>query len=526
VFPDRSNLAELASLVQVRLDQTPFPLLLLAHHAIESTGMLVAKRGPIEKRVLLDQGVPVDCRSNLVHETLSRFLVAAGRLSDADANELLGRSVAQGRLLGDLLVAEGKIEAADLQRLLQQSLARKLFDLFTWKDGEIRFEAAAVPSAAALKVKVARLVLTGVERFVPQEVVDRAVGPLAGTLVVADPAAGAQRDELRPNEKEQALLAALARPQRIEELVAQLGSPVEELARQLWALALLGIVVPADRLASGALPKPAPPQAPPPPPPAPIVPAPPAPVPAPPAPGLGADDLRRIREQVRHAYATFRRQDAFDLLGAGEDATALEIRDRLFAYAKRFAPWRFEAPELRSLAEEAKELFAAGAIAYGKLADLHAREAMRAERRRAREEARREASAAYFRIETDLLDASVQFEKGLALRQARKLPQALQQFEFAADCDPQNGTYLAEAAYCRFLLAPSTNGARALADLAEAQRIDPESAAACLYAGEIAAQLGRLAEAERHYRKAAKLLGPDDRRALDALRDLAKRKKK
>ncbi len=506
--------------------------------------MLVAKRARIEKRVLLDHGVPVDCRSNLAHETLSRFLVTAGRLTEEAANEALGRSVAQEKLLGEMLVAEGKLEAADLQRLLQQNLARKLFDLFTWREGEVRFESGSVPSAAAHKVKVPRLVLTGVERFVPQEVVERAVSAMAGTLMVVDANSGAQRDELRPTARESALLDVLVRPRRLEELMTELSAPADELVRLIWGLALLGIVVPADRLGSGAFLQLQPPT----PTPAVAVAAPPAPsiqtprasvpaiaaatpsspaaaAPAAAAPEISPEKARKIREDVRRAYATFRHRDPFDLLGAGEDSTAAEIRERYFALARDFAPWRFEAPELRQVAEEAKELFAAAAVAFAKLADPREREALRSERRRLRDAARREASASYFKIETDLLDATAQYKKGVALKEAKKLSQALQQFDFAADCDPQNGTYRAEAAYCRFLLAPTTMGVKSLAELVEAQRVDPESAPAYLYAGEIATRLGRAAEAERHYRKAAKLLGPDDRRALDALRESTKKKK-
>ena len=120
----------------------------------------------------------------------------------------------------------------------------------------------------------------------------------------------------------------------------------------------------------------------------------------------------------------------------------------------------------------------------------------------------------------------MQFKKGRALKEAQKWSAAVQQFDFAADCDPQNGLYLAEAAHCRFLSAPGSAGPKVLAQLREAQRIDPEAVTPYLYAGEIAAELGRFDEAETYLRAAAKRLGPNDRRALDALRDLARRRKK
>ena len=67
---------------------------------------------------------------------------------------------------------------------------------------------------------------------------------------------------------------------------------------------------------------------------------------------------------------------------------------------------------------------------------------------------------------------------------------------------------------------------QALEELKEAERIDPHAVELFLYHGEIAAELGRFEEAEGALRQAAKLLGPADRRALDALRDLATKRKK
>lgn len=530
MFPLSSDLSELASRSTIRLAETPFPLLLVAHHAAGSTGLLVARRGPIEKRVVLDGGVPVDCRSNLAHETFSRFLAASGRLSAEEAHGALSRSLAQGALLGEVLVAEGRMDAAELHRLLQQSLARKLFDLFTWREGEASFEAGAFATPAALKVKVARLVLTGVERFVPQETIDRAIGPLAGALFVRHPDATARAEELRPTERERKLLAALAQPRRLEELLPIAELPLEELSRAIWGLALLGLVIPADRLANLVRkrdPSPAAPA------PEPLASRPPADAGEPPQPTAQAS--AGLLEEVASAFAKHRQLDAFELLMVDEEADDDEIRSRFFDFSRKYAPWQFERRELETAVPAARALFVAGALAFARLSDATARQALCAARRSrpslpaslpAPAEAPSRPSAPFFRIETDLLDATLQYKKGRALKETKRWGPALQQFAFAADCDPQNGTYRAEAAHCRFLMAPSTSGSRALEELKETQRIDPEAITPYLYAGEIAAQLGRFDEAETHLRAAARRLGPEDRRALDALRELAKKRKK
>ena len=316
----------------------------------------------------------------------------------------------------------------------------------------------------------------------------------------------------------------------------------KRLSRLIWGLAILGLVIPADRLATRGRPAAAPP----------ADSGTSAPTAAPaaavsPRPGISAEEAARIREQVATAFERMSQQDPFDLLALGDATTVEGIRTRYFAFARKFAPWRFEAPELQSAAPAAEELFAAGAQAFARLCDPREREALRARHQAPPKPAAPPAapsrapavatplsppgathskSAASFRIETDLLDPELQYKKGRTLKEAERWSQALQQFAFAADCDPQNGAYRAEAAHCRFLLAPTSMGVQALEELREAQRIDPEAITPYLYAGEIATRLGRFEEAETHLRSAARRLGPTDRRALDALRDLTKKRKK
>ena len=52
----------------------------------------------------LEDGVPVDCRSNLVHETLSRFMVSTGRLETGVADDAFRESVARSLRFGDVLI--------------------------------------------------------------------------------------------------------------------------------------------------------------------------------------------------------------------------------------------------------------------------------------------------------------------------------------------------------------------------------------------------------------------------------------
>jgi tetratricopeptide (TPR) repeat protein len=101
--------------------------------------------------------------------------------------------------------------------------------------------------------------------------------------------------------------------------------------------------------------------------------------------------------------------------------------------------------------------------------------------------------------------------------------EALEQLEFAHDCDPQNGLYRAELAYCRYLREPDFAARKSLQELAEALRIDPNCGLAVYYTGKIHTDLGNADEAETFLRQSIKMMAPD-RRPIQALKDLAAQK--
>ena len=546
---DPIQLERLAAERQVGISEVPFAVLLVAHLESGTSGGLRARRGPVEKRVVLERGVPVDCRSNLLHETLSRYLVAIGRIDEASANTCLAESAWRGAQIGEILIQKGLLDGHELTRILQQNLAKKLLDLFTWPDGEVVLEDAPPPSSSSLKVRVPQLVLTGITRFMPQAAIERALAPLADATLVRNPHRAALVEELRLTPNETALLDALSTALPVADLARAAGAEAAARTRSLYALLTLGLVATEAQLPAWAArpPRPAPAPEPTPEPVSAPTPAsasaataapavPPAAVPAAPAVAvvaapvplrLAPEATTALLNRVSHLFLDHRQKDAFDLLGVPEEAEPAALEERYLAFAREFAPARFEEPGLRLVADYARELFLAGARAYGQLADPERRSELRMRRQVQREERERAARASYHRIDTDLLDPALQFRKGMALLEGGKLKAALQQLEFAADCDPQNGRYRAEVARCRFRLSPSTGGRQALEELEEAQRIDPKSVEALLYHGEISVELGHFDAAEASLRKAARLLGPDDRRALDALRDLtAARKKK
>jgi hypothetical protein len=522
VISTPERLEEIAGLREGTLREVSFAPLLLAHAVHQHTLVLEVRRRQVWKRILLENGVPVDCRSNLTHETLGRYMVLEGKLGEDDFTACLSRSATHGVPFGEILLEQGLVTAVDLFRILQQNLAKKLLDLFTWGEGEFRWLDEAAASSSSLKVKVPQLILTGVTRCVPQDEVDMAVGPLVGKRLVVHPAPPFPLEDLRLTARQSQLIEALRPGRRMGELAELTGLPVDEITRLLYALCILGVVAPSDALprdlsATGSFPRPVLK-----PPPAPAAPAPAAPAP-PAAPALTPGEVERRRNEVMQAYLSYRRQDAFDLLGVPEEGTAAVFDARYLEFARRFAPWALEEPELAALQERARDLFLAGARAYAELSDREQRGTLLFRRKTLREERARK-PAASFAIKTDLLDAEAQHTKGMALMNAGKVREALMLLEFAVDCDPQNSLYAAELAYCRFLNT-TAHADRAIKELQETLRRDPACGLAAFYAGEIHRQAGSADEAEVYLRRAIKLMSPD-RRPIEALKTLSTERKR
>lgn len=582
MLPAAEKLREIARSTSGSLAETPYAVLLAALAVTRRDCVALFERRQTQKRVSFSGGVPYDCRSNLLHETLGRFLVKQGRISEETFSLAHAQANATGVRLGEALVARGILTPEEVLRYLQQNLARRLLDGFTWKEGTYKLlDDSTVPETPS-KLNISQLILTGVSKFAPQGAVDAAVGTLVGQRIAIRPDAAFPITDIKLNDAQARLVMALEKRPRVDELATATGVPFEELTRLLYALFLVGTVCPADQLPPPAPVVPAvvsqPPVSPAPvatrsaPPQvpaslrresvygsesgretAPVAPLPPPAAPSKPAPawnappqvpqslrreylgpgsspsapakdaaitpaataptGAASAETSRKIDGVLRAYEGFRGRDAFELLGLVDDADEKTILAHYLDRARAWAPWDLQGDP----AEKATALFTAAARAYGRLADHETREALRASRRRPTDGPK--ASGAAFAIKTDLLDPESQHRKGAELLASGKSQQALAFLEFAADCDPQNGSYLADAAWCRFLVAGRMTSATTLSEIEEAARIDPKSGIACFYAGELLRARGDAVRAEAYYRKAIKLMGTD-RRPLDGLREL------
>lgn len=497
------EIRDIARRQEGNLSEVPYAVLLLALACERRTVSLAIRSAPKLKQITIEEGVPVQCRSNLAHETLSRFMQSIGALDEAVANECFAEACSRGARFGDILIERDLITAEELRRILQKNLARKLLDGFSWTRGEFRISEISSAVDSSLRVNVPQLIVLGVTRFATRAQVDGSIGGLIGMPLALNPDPLFPLDGFIPSGPQRAIIETLGRgPHRIDELTTAAEIDNEELTRALFALYLIGVVVPQSRLQPK--PRPTPPSRP-------------ATIPPkhPPADGPASPEVDSRRAELMEMALNYRRRDPFDLLGVDPDGFSREAGERFIAFAEKFAPWTYP-DDLRA---DAARVFLAGARAFAELSDPDRREALLNRRRSPTQ--KRPPKDDSFRIETDLLDPEVQFRQGRALMAEGNYRAALEQLAYAADLDPQNGDYRAELAYCRFLYNPQAAGPEAVADLKKALRIDPDSGLVHFYLGEILVAMGLIDEARESYRRAIKPMAPD-RRPIEALKKLPK----
>jgi tetratricopeptide (TPR) repeat protein len=513
LIPNHEQLLAISQMTKGDLGKIPFPALLHAFAVHHRSVVLSIERRQVKKDVILENGVPMDCQSNLLSDTLGKFMVGRGDLTEEQNLAILSKSATTGRPFSDLLVAEGIVNPHDLYKILQQNLAKKLLDAFTWQSGSFRVSTSLPEVDSPLKVNAPQLVLTGILKFTPDSEIADAIAPFEAKKFYIHRKSPVPLKELRLTREHQEVLRLLSEGRALPELQADMRMDRSRALRLLYSLAVIGAAIPEDW--RGAEPEVAL---------ASEIPdsdfaAEAAPAAAWPAALPPVENAAEIRNQVMELYLRYRKLDAFDLLGIQENATREEVEKAFIEYCGKFHPSRFASADLQAMEEKARDLFLAGGRAFGELSNPETRNSLIGRRQSRFRQLSSEEARNAFAIKSNLLDSETQFAKGIALMKQGKYAEALEFLQFAHDCEPQKGVYRAELAYCRYRKAPEFEAKTAIDALRETVRIDPDCGLAYYYAGLIHADNAEFADAEPLLQRAIKLMAPD-RRPIDALKKL------
>ena len=380
----------------------------------EKSGVLTLRRGPLEKEIVFDSGAVVECHSNIATETLGRFLVASGRINEAQYHDALAVAAARGLTLAELLVERTILSPADLTRAGQQNLGRKLLEPFHWTRGSWHLSFDMPRIDVVYRVRVPQLIITGILKVEPLDAIQSALSEAATMPLGVSSTPPFDLSELRLSEEQQRVVARIREGAALADLRGAAES--EELDRFVFALLFLGLAGPRERVAQAASYADSP--------------APPPQEAVAPSPALGPV---ATPEQLNAATQA---SDAFELLGLDATANAMAITRAFLRMAEQTLPARYEERERG----KAQEVFLAIVRAYNELADPVRRQALLDKRvpTRTLGEATQPSPPPELipsKPRRAIIDPEELYRQGRDAAAAGKLRDALGYFEMAAECD-------------------------------------------------------------------------------------------
>ena len=148
------------------VSQKPFAQILADAYRTRFGGAVRLRRGHVKKIVYFREGTPELVKSNLLVECLGRVLVKEKMISEAECEESLKRMKSSKRMQGTVLIEMGCISPHNLQHSLVLQLQHKIWDAFSWDDGEYQFIPDAPLPAEPLSIGMtcAQLIHEGVKR--------------------------------------------------------------------------------------------------------------------------------------------------------------------------------------------------------------------------------------------------------------------------------------------------------------------------------------------------------------------------
>jgi hypothetical protein len=445
-----------------------------------------------------------------------------------------------GKLQGAVLIEMGALSPHNLVFGLQLQLEQKLFDVFSWPDGDYQFNARVeVPNQVIhLDMSLATIVYEGVRRKFSDEHIKDLIEPFIDLYLGVHPEPGHRFQDLALEADERSMAALIDGRRTMREVIERSSLP-GPVARQLvYALMAADMVKPMRRAAKDqatlmapALPTGAPPllkvsaavsasSTPPPLPrkkPADAV----LPKNASAAPAgeprlvpgtlvevVGIDELRaRLVERAR----LLKRQNHFEALGVSQQASVDEIQRAHAALARELHPDRLRRAadgavpaDARALADQMNHQLT---TAMETLAD----DRRRLEYRGRLEQGHKSAVADDL---SRLLRAEARFRKGEVALESGRSADAAKHFEKAVALYPDDGEFQASLAWSLYQQAPDDPVVQAdcIGRLQRAVDIAPRWDRAWLWFGRIVQRAGRPGEARKHFERAL-VCNPDNREA-------------
>ncbi|HUK57411.1 MAG TPA: DUF4388 domain-containing protein [Nitrospiria bacterium] len=368
--------------VSGRLRDQRLPKILTHLQRQKKTGVLVIGRNDQHKSLFIKDGDIIFATSKYQDDWLGEVLLKSGRIT-LNQYEVASEVTRNTRKrFGTVLVEQGALAAKDLFSSVTFQVKEIVLSLFTWLDGEYRFEEGPLPTQEiiTLKMSTGNLILDGIRRINDFVRLRNELPPLNAVLhITTDPLVLFQNIDLKENERK--VLMQMDGKNTISEIFAASELPAFETLKLLFFFLSIGL---AETVV--AAPQPGP-----------FVQAAPAvsePLSAhpqePPKTEVkseqreaviesreeifrseetreDAQEIQGTKMKIREAYESLQHQDYYQVLGLERTATRDQIKRAYFHLAKEYHPDRHFQAGLEELTPHLETLFRSITEAYDTL---------------------------------------------------------------------------------------------------------------------------------------------------------------
>ena len=253
---------------ETSLAQEPLPRTLGRLHKEQLTGVMTLRSRVGIKYLFVEKGNVVQVRSQVTASGVTTSLLARGRVTPQQLEELERRSRESGgkKVLSQLLVESNLVRADELRKLVLVQMLWEIFEVFRWREGCHAFsESPPLPASAGqfkLDVQTPNLIHWGVRKMDPRPGDLDVLVPSRLTYLARMPDSDQLLKPLMLTERERGILGLIDGTKTVQEIVSIADLAGTDACPALYTMLCLGAVVPSNAISHGAprfdLPEPSP----------------------------------------------------------------------------------------------------------------------------------------------------------------------------------------------------------------------------------------------------------------------------
>lgn len=225
---------------QGRLETASLPRIVRDLWRAKATGNLHLWNRDATKRLVFKDGHIVFAGTNVEKEKLGERLVQAGKI-DRSVLDLSFRVMERSdERFGKTIVEMGWVSPMEMQRYVATQIKDIICSVFTWDEGDYRFEAVddPVPAELMLELHTAEVIYEGAYRVIDIEAVRAGVGSWSNSLKLAE----GERLSIPVTREDGFILSRVKEGASIGDVISTSPLGEEDSLRRIYALVLAGVL--------------------------------------------------------------------------------------------------------------------------------------------------------------------------------------------------------------------------------------------------------------------------------------------